>query len=324
MKTVGIIGASGYTGHELLKILKNHPDVTIKLINSRSFVGQKVSSLYQDFTGDDVYSGLSYQQINDLNLDLLFLALPNGLSKQVIKQLDGRAKLIDLSADYRFQDPKMYETIYGNKAAYDKNPWVFGLPELFRGEIEGAQLVSNPGCYVTASILAALPIQAQAERIIFDCKSGWSGAGRESTYAKNPELIKDNVIAYNLTSHRHKYEIEQFITVPLSFTPHVFNTFQGMLCTAHIILKGQLEPKHVRSLYQKFYADSPFVKITHAIPQVADTRKTNFCHIGGFEIDESNQLVVISTIDNLWKGASGQAIQNMNLMLGLEETSGLL
>lgn len=325
MKSVGIIGASGYTGHELVKLLGRHELVDVKVLNSRNYADQKISSLYRDFQGEEVYTGYSFEEINALELDLLFLALPHAKSMDTIAALNTtKTKLIDLSADYRFKDDKTYEQVYGRAPLKTEYDWVYGLPELFKSDIQNAHAVANPGCYATASILAAYPVREDATHIIFDCQSGWSGAGRDSRYAKNPELLQDNLIAYSLTKHRHKYEIEQFINTPLSFTPHVFNTFQGMMCTAHILLKDTADAGEIMKRYQDFYADTAFVRVNEAIPDVRQTQKTNFCDIGGFEIDETNQLVVVSTLDNLWKGAAGQAIQNMNLMLGFEETAGLV
>jgi N-acetyl-gamma-glutamyl-phosphate reductase len=325
MKSVGIIGASGFTGHELVKLLGNHESVDLKVRNSRNYAGKKVSSLYSSFQGDDEYTGYSLDEINEFELDLIFLALPHAKSMDTIAGLNTtKTKLIDLSADYRFKDADTYEKVYGRAPLSTEHTWVYGLPELFKADIQKAHAVANPGCYATASILAAYPVKDLATHIVFDCKSGWSGAGRDSSYAKNPEQLHDNIIAYNLTKHRHKYEIEQFITTPLSFTPHVFDTFQGMMCTAHILLKDSASSAQVMKRYQDFYANAAFVRVTEAIPQVRQTQKNNFCDIGGFEIDETNQLVVVSTLDNLWKGAAGQAVQNMNLMLGFEETAGLI
>lgn len=323
-KKIGIIGASGYTGYELIKILKNHPQVQVEVLNSRSFAGKKVSSLYNDFKGEETYTGFSYEEINSLGLDLVFLALPHLHAMDAVEKLDPGIKIIDLSADHRFKDPAIYEQVYGKQMKNTDKNWVYGLPELFKKEIKSAQFLANPGCYATGSILAAYPVQDMAERVIMDCSSGWSGAGRNSIYAKNPDVIKDNLIAYNLVKHRHKYEIQQFIKPKLSFTPHVFDTFQGMMCTAHIILKGEHEPDEIKKLYESFYKDSLFVRIKNDTPQVSDTQLSNYCDIGGFEIDESGQLVVVSTLDNLWKGASGQAVQNMNLMLGFDEAAGLV
>ncbi|HEX5455807.1 MAG TPA: N-acetyl-gamma-glutamyl-phosphate reductase [Candidatus Saccharimonadales bacterium] len=323
-KRVGIIGASGYTGQELLTVLANHPSVEVEVLNSRRFAGKKASSLYKDYAGDEVYTGFSYPEINSLKLDLIFLALPHGLSMDAVKELDENTRIIDLSADYRFKNPDEYKKIYGKAAPYKENTWVYGLPELFKEEIKKAKRVANPGCYATGSTLAVYPIREMAERVIMDCKSGWSGAGRNSVYAEDTSLIKDNLIAYNISKHRHKYEINQFLKTKLSFTPHVFDTFQGMMCTAHIVLNHDVSREEIIKLYEDFYKDAPFTRVKESIPAVRDTQKTNFCDIGGFEIDETGQLVVVATLDNLWKGASGQAVQNMNLMLGLAETEGLL
>lgn len=323
MKKVGILGASGYTGHELLKLLKKHPGIEVIILNSRSYEGQKVSELYPDYTGDDTYTNYSFEEINGLRPDLVFCALPHRVSMDSIAQLDESIKVVDLSADYRFKDTEKYEEVYKREHIDNDHGAVYGLPELFKEQIKTARLVANPGCYATAATLAVYPVQQYASHIILDCKSGWSGAGKESVYAKDPDVIKDNIIAYSLTRHRHKYEIEQFIKTKLSFTPHVIDTFQGMMCTAHVILKEELSPEAVRKLYEDFYRDSAFVRISDAIPDIKHTQKTNLCYIGGFEIDDTNQLVVVSTIDNLIKGASGQAVHNMNLMLGFEENAGL-
>jgi N-acetyl-gamma-glutamyl-phosphate reductase len=322
MKRIGIIGASGYAGHELTKLLSKHPGIELKVLNSQSFAGQKVTELYPDYDGDESFTGYSYDAINRLGLDLVFLALPHGLSMIAVQKLGATTRIIDLSPDYRFADGDMYEHVYGKRAPKAHGA-VYGLPELFADQIKDARIVANPGCFATAAILSAYPIQEHASHIIFDCKSGWSGAGRDSRYAKDPSVSRDNIIPYNLTKHRHKYEIEQFITAPLSFTPHVLDTFRGLMCTAHILLKDDICEDEVVSLYQDFYRDRAGVRVSTEIPQLSDTQGTNLCTIGGFEIDEARQLVVVSTIDNLLKGAAGQAVQNMNLMLGFEETQGL-
>jgi len=324
MKSVGILGASGYTGYELLKLLKNHPDLSLTVLNSRQYGGQPVSRLYPDYKGTETYTNYSLEQVNQLKPDLIFSALPHKVSMEAVEQMDKAIKVIDLSADYRFKDTKKYEQVYDRRHLNSSHGAVYGLPELFEKQIKQARLVANPGCYATAAILAVYPVQKYAHHVVLDCKSGWSGAGKASDYAKNQSIIRDNLVAYNLTNHRHKYEIEQFITTKLSFTPHVIDTFQGMMCTAHVLLDKRLSSKEALKLYQDFYYDSPFVQVTKAIPQITHTQKTNFCHIGGFEVDDANRLVAVSTIDNLLKGASGQAVQNMNLMLGFDQAKGLL
>ncbi len=327
MKKIGIIGASGYTGYELIKILKKHSGVELVILNSKTYEGQPVSSLYPDFEDNELkFTNYSVEDINSMDVDLLFFCLPHKASMEFVKQINPKIKKIDLSADYRFKKFEEYEKVYGlehiDKEGLKKA--VYGLPEINKDKIKKAKLIANPGCYVTASLLASLPIHNLAKYIVLDCKSGWSGAGKESAYAKDQSIIKDNLVAYKLTKHRHKYEISQFIKPKISFTPHVIDTFQGMMCTAHILLKKEISKEEVTKLYEEFYKDCAFVKVLKdKVPEVKDTQKTNYCYIGGFEIDENNQLVVVSTIDNLLKGASGQAVQNMNLMLGFNENEGL-
>ncbi len=324
MITVGVIGASGFTGHELVKLLTTHKKVSLQVINSHTLKGKKISEIYPDFLGDDRYTDFTLEEINAKKLDLLFLALPHGYSAEIASRLNSSLKIIDLGAEFRFADIKKYEAVYHVKSPMKKNSAIYGLPELNKKKISHADIVANPGCYATACLLSVLPIQNFAKYIVFDCKSGWSGAGKESVYAKNPELLKENLIPYNLTHHRHKYEIEQFISPKISFTPHVINTFRGLLCTAHILLKKKIKKERLMKIYAQFYKDAPFVEISKEIPEITNVQKTNICKIGGFEIDENNQLVMVSVIDNLLKGASGQAVQNMNIMFGFNEDEGLL
>ena len=320
MKQVGIIGASGYTGYELIKILKKHPKVKLAILNSGSSAGQFVKSCYPDFWDSDLkFTNASMDEIN--KLDAVFLAVPHMAAMDIVPKL--KCRIIDLSADYRFGNPENYKKAYGTEHKDKKTKAVYGLPELFCEDIKKVKLIANPGCYATGMILSSYPIQKLADYIVFDCKSGWSGAGKTSAYAKDPSLIKDNLIAYKLTSHRHKYEVEQFIKTKLSFTPHVFDTFQGMMITSHILLKKNEKPEEIKKKYIEFYKNCPFVEISEKIPDVHSVQKTNKIIIGGFEIDENNQLVIVAVLDNLLKGASGQAVQNMNLMFGFEETEGL-
>jgi N-acetyl-gamma-glutamyl-phosphate reductase len=323
MKKVGIIGASGYTGYELVKLLTEHSKVDLMVLNSRSYAGKKVKELYPYFDEDIKFTGYSIDEINSLNLDLLFLALPHGESMKIVPKLKKRMKIVDLGADYRFKKFEKFEEVYGISHSDKGRKAVFGLPELFREKIKKAKLVANPGCYVTASVLAGLPIQKFAKYIVFDCKSGWSGAGKESVYAKDEDVIKDNIQAYKLVKHRHKYEIEQFVKTKMSFTPHVINTYRGLMCTMHAVLRDGLSREEILKLYKEYYKGEGFVKVMNEVPDLHKVQETNECSIGGFEIDENNQLVVVSVIDNLIKGASGQAVQNMNLMLGFLENEGL-
>lgn len=318
----GIIGASGYTGYELLKILSRHKNADLAFLNSKSHNGQTVKSVYSDFWDEKLkFTNLSMDEINKTKADVVFTALPSKESIEVVRKL--KVRVIDLSADFRFSDPKVYEKIYGIKNNSGINA-VYGLPEMFRKEIKKAKVVANPGCYATACLIAALPIQKLAGNIIFDCKSGYSGAGARPAYVNQPENYSDNIIAYNITKHRHKYEIGQFIKTKLSFTPHVIPTFRGLMCTMHAMLKKKGDGEKIKKLYKNFYVNEPFVRIMDKIPELHDVQNNNSCCLGGFETDENNQLVIISVIDNLLKGASGQAVQNMNIMFGLDEGEGLL
>jgi N-acetyl-gamma-glutamyl-phosphate reductase len=324
MKSVGIIGASGYTGFELIKILKRHKGVELKVLNSESYFGKKVNELYPDYFGEERYTNFSFDEINKIKLDCVFLAVPHTKAFEIVLKL--KCKIVDLSADYRFKKVEKYEAVYGveHLDKVNNKKVVYGLPEMFREKIKKAKLVANPGCYATVCLLSALPIQKLAKYIVFDCKSGWSGAGKASAYAKDPSIISENIQAYKLINHRHKYEIEQFLKTKISFTPHVIDAFQGMMATTHILLKKRMSKGEVIKIYEDAYKNEPFVKvITGIVPEIRDVQKTNYCHIGGFDIDENNQLVVVGVIDNLIKGASGQAVENMNLMLGFKEDEGL-
>jgi len=317
----GIIGASGYTGYELIKILSKHKNADLAFLNSKSHNGQYVKSVYGDFWDDNLkFTGYSLDEINKKNADVIFTALPSKEAIEIAPKI--KAKVIDLSADFRFSNPKIYEKVYGIKND-SKIKAVYGLPELFKKKIKNAKVIANPGCYATACLIAALPIQKLASNIIFDCKSGYSGAGIKPTYANQPENYSDNILPYNITKHRHKYEIEQFIKTKLSFTPHVIPVFRGLMCTMHAILKKKIKSNKIKKIYEEFYKGDPFTKIMDKLPELHVVQNTNYCCLGGFEIDENNQLVVISVLDNLLKGASGQAVQNMNIMFGFDEKEGL-
>ena len=323
MRKVGIIGASGFTGHELVKILKKHKKVKLVVINSKTYAGKKIKSLYKTYKGKETYDNFSVDELNLMNLDCIFLCVPHKEALKIVPKLKAK-KIIDLSADYRFKNIKTYESVYKTKFPKKSNKAIYGLPELNKSKIKSAKLIANPGCYPTASLLATLPIDKLAKYIVIDAKSGWSGAGKQSPFAKDSKLLENNIIPYNLTAHRHLPEIEQFLKTKISFTPHVIDTFQGLMATTHILLKKKTSKKATIKKFENYYKNDPFVKIIkNKIPEIKDVTNTNYCHIGGFEIDDNNQLVIIAVIDNLLKGASGQAVQNMNLALGFKETEGL-
>lgn len=307
-KRIGIIGASGYTGFELIKLLKLRQEIELFALNSETCAGKKVKEIYSESNCELLFTNYSLKEIDSLDCALIFLCMDEGYAKMAIKNLN--CKIIDLSRDLRFSEDIVY-----------------GLPEIYRNKIKSARIVANPGCYATASILGALPVVKNklAKHIIFDCKSGYSGAGRTPSYLNNPDNYPDNVIPYKISQHPHRTEIRKYLEFEkISFTPHVVPLFRGIMCTIHIILKRKIKTNDVQTIFKEFYKNQPFIKIPDRIPELHDVQNTNLCCIGGFEIDDTNQLVIISTIDNLVKGASGQAVQNMNLMLGFKETEGLL
>lgn len=330
MIKAGIIGASGYTGGELLRLLVNHPDVSLELATSRSLAGKPVTSTHRYLEG---FLDLKYENPDPEDLrkrcDVVFVAVPHGTAMNYVPELlDGSTKVIDLSADYRLDIPT-FEQIYGMKHR-DPRKAVYGLVEL-HPEAAKEEFVANPGCFPTGAILAAAPLAAAGliDIAVFDSKTGVSGAGVSPTETSHYPNIAENIIAYKLTAHRHRAEILQELTrldgklKNINFTPHVIPSIRGIFTTAHLFTKEPLSTGDVQGIYEEFYRDKPFVRLPGGVPSLTAVRGSNFCDIG-FEADkENNRVVVLSAIDNLVKGASGQAIQNMNLMFGLAETRGL-
>ncbi len=327
---IGIIGGSGYTGGELLRLLAQHPEANISAVTSRSRKGQKVSDTHAHLRKicDIEFEELSAEDVASRS-DIVFTAVPHGTAMQVVpKLLDSGVKVIDLSADYRLKSD-VFEKVYKIKHT-DPRSAIYGIPEL-HPEVAEQEFVANPGCYPTGASLAAAPLAKAGliERVVFDSKSGISGAGAEPTEVSHYPNMAENIQAYKLTSHRHRAEIVQELKrldrglKSISFTPHVIPSVRGILTTAHIFVKKDLSEEEVTAIYWNFYRDKPFIRLIKGIPMLSSVRCSNFCDIG-FEIEKgSDRIVVISAIDNLVKGASGQAIQNMNLMFGLPETTGL-
>lgn len=325
-KRVAIIGASGFTGLTLLRIASRHPHVEIVALDSPSFAGKPVRALYPHYRGKAVFTGHTIKQIADLAPDLVFTAMPNGQAMKIVPRLPASTKAVDLAADYRFKDLRVFEKVYGMKHADRRRGAVYGLPEIHRGEIAAARVVGNPGCYVTASILSALPLARAGliDKVVFDGKSGYSGAGRSASEGGKVETFRDNVTAYKLDFHRHRPEIDQILGLKCSFSPQVVGLFRGILVTAHVYPAKTLSRSRLVAMYRRFYAGAPFVDVWDGgVPSLHDVQGTNLCLIGGFERDHTGRVVIVSVIDNLVKGASGQAMQNANLMLGLPETEGL-
>ena len=334
---VSIIGATGYTGAELVKILLRHPRVEIETITSQSFAGKKISEVYPWLSTDLVCQSLDVERIVSFS-SFIFLALPHGASMEVVRKLYLRRKrIVDLSADFRLESPLVYEKWYG--VAHKKKDLlkqaIYGLPELYREKIKGARLVANPGCYPTSTILSLAPLLKfdliKEDSIIVDSKSGVTGAGRKLTLKTHFPEVNENLSAYQVGCHRHIPEIEQELAklaqkeVKITFVPHLVPLNRGILSTCYAGLKDPLKPNDLVKAFEDFYREEPFVEILPqgCFPQVKDVVNSNRCRIGLMVDEKKRQVIVISTIDNLGKGASSQAVQNMNIMCGFEETMGL-
>jgi len=329
MINVAIVGASGYTGGELLRFLKYHPRVEVVAVTSRQYAGIPVRKVHPHLHEVD----LTFENHSpaDIDADLVFTATPHGTSMKIVPELVDRGlKVVDLSGDYRFDDISLYEKCYDLKHIHPMEA-VYGLPEINRNKIKEADLVANPGCFPTGAILASLPLvkEAIAEKIIIDSKTGVSGAGIKPTDVTHFPNCSDNVIPYAVTTHRHMPEIQEKLRnygkVNVSFTPHLVPVIRGILTTVHCFPIQEVTPQEMWEIYIETYQNEPFVDVLELgeIPRVSAVRGSNHCHIGCFEIDENGRLVLISAIDNLVKGASGQAVHNMNLMCGFTETMSL-
>ena len=331
-----IIGASGYSGAELLRVLSSHPGVRVRKVTAASSAGQRVDALYPAFAGQ---CDLAYDELVPAGLegiDVAFVALPSGEAMKVVPLLKERVgKIIDLGGDFRLRSPELYERYYRrpHTALELLSGAVYGLPEINRDAIAAASLVANPGCYPTGAILALLPALRHGiinpGGIIINSLSGVSGAGRSASVEMSFAEVNENVRAYKIGTHQHIPEIETVLsgasgtTVTASFVPHLIPVTRGIYTTAHAGLAVTVTAEELLTLYGEYYASHPFVRITGKVPQILAVTRTNYCDIGIAVEGRTNQLIVISVIDNLVKGAAGQAVQNMNLMFGLPETTGL-
>ncbi|MCX7792838.1 MAG: N-acetyl-gamma-glutamyl-phosphate reductase [Thermodesulfovibrionales bacterium] len=337
MFSVAICGGSGYTGVELLRLLLQHPDVEIKVLTSEKSAGKKIYEVFPHLKGisDLTLEPLEKESIKD-RADIFFLALPHGTSQEVADYLikNGK-KVIDLSADYRLKDPNIYEQWYKTPHRFvdTLSQAVYGLPELYREKIKKASLIANPGCYPTGAILALYPALKAGiideSTIIIDAKSGVSGAGRKAELNYSFSEVNESFRAYGITNHRHTPEIEQIIneisgrSVRINFTPHLLPLDRGILTTAYVKLKKDISEDDILHLYREAYKMELFIRITDHLPDIKYVRGINFCDIKPVVNKRTGTLIVVSAIDNLVKGAAGQAIQNMNIILGIEETKGL-
>ena len=339
MTKIGVLGASGYTGLELIRILLNSKQVKISAITSEKYTRTNISDIFPFFKGrlDLIYETLSPEVISE-KCDFVFSALPHKTSMSVIPSLlKAGKKAVDLSADYRLKSPDIYKEWYKEEHTSPEllGSAIYGIPELKRKKIKAASLVANPGCYPTSVILALAPLIKEniinTDKIIIDSKSGVTGAGRKVEEALLFAECNENFKSYSLASHRHTPEIEQEISeiagkkIKITFVPHLLPVNRGILSTIYSDLISDLTSDKILKIYENFYKGERFIRIMgHGkSPQLRSVLGSNYCDIG-FQIDRrTKRIIVISAIDNLVKGAAGQAVQNMNIMLGFEEYAGL-
>ncbi len=338
MLTVGVVGGTGYTGAELLRLLVMHPQVSLKYVTSRSEAGTKVADLFPNLRG---FTDVQFTEpaVDTLaECELVFFATPNGTAMQMVPQLiEKGVRVIDLAADFRLQDVALWKQWYGvDHACVDVlQEAVYGLPEINRAAIKTARVIANPGCYPTATTLGFLPLiendLIDDQHLIADAKSGVSGAGRGASVATLQAESSENFKAYAVHGHRHLPEIKQTLAmaasheVGLTFVPHLVPMIRGIEATLYATLKKPVATSELHQLYQARYADEPFVDVLPEgmMPETRSVKGANICRISLFRPQDGDTVVVSSVIDNLMKGAAGQAIQNMNIMFELEETLGL-
>ena len=331
MYKIGILGATGFTGSELIKLLSDHNQVEITYVGTSSKVGKAIYEVCPELDKSFDLILEPAEVIFEKELDIIFVALPHGAAMGYIKKLweTTSAKIIDLSADFRFKSKEVYEKWYIPHIATNLlAEAVYGLPETRgREAIANGRLIANPGCYVTAATLAFKPLIATGNfvegSLIVDAKSGYSGAGRKFLESFDPKYDLAKFSAYKIGEHRHQAEMIQNLKTEILFSPHLLPVFRGILATCYVTLKEKITQAEIESLYKQFFASESFVKVVETPPNIVDVTNTNNAHIWLKYLEDSNRLVIISVIDNLIKGASGQAIQNMNIMLGLPETTGL-
>ena len=336
MKKIGIVGATGYTGVELLRFLVNHPNIEITMVTSRANAGSRVDAMFPNLRG---YLDLEFvaPDIEALaECDLVFFATPNGIAMQsTVALIEAGTKVIDLAADFRIKDVDVWQEWYGMTHACPEllSSAVYGLPEINREQIKNADVVANPGCYPTAVTLGLLPLLKSGciefDDIIADTKSGVSGAGRKANVGTLLCEAGESFKAYAVSGHRHQPEIAQTLStvagedVGLTFLPHLVPMIRGI--EASLYVKKSATNCDLNTLYQEFYKNEPFVDVLSegTPPETRSVRGSNICQISPNQPKHTDRIIILSVIDNLVKGAAGQAVQNMNLMLGFEETTGL-
>ncbi|WP_423801284.1 N-acetyl-gamma-glutamyl-phosphate reductase [Neobacillus sp. SAB-20_R2A] len=334
-----IIGGTGYGAIELIRLIQKHPYLEVGSVISNSQAGSNFSESYPHLSEiiEQPLEKFDVQNIAKEN-EVVFLATPSGVSSNLVPQLmETGIKCIDLSGDFRLRSPEVYETWYKHSPAPENylNEAVYGLSEIYGENIKNANLISNPGCYPTASTLGLIPILksnlADCDSIIIDAKSGVSGAGRGLSLTSHYAEINENLKAYKLGAHQHIPEIEQILTdesgqpITLSFTTHLVPMTRGIMCSIYLKLKEKVTTEDVHQIYDEFYKNKPFIRVRPVgkVPATKEVWGSNYCDIGLHVDPRTNRLTIISVIDNLVKGAAGQAIQNANIMNGWDERAGL-
>jgi N-acetyl-gamma-glutamyl-phosphate reductase len=335
---VGIVGATGYTGVELLRLLVQHPEVEVTVLTSQKYAGVPIDQVFPSLTGrlQIKCEELTIDRISQ-KVDFIFTAVPHKTAMETVPLFYQKGKrVVDLSADFRFKDPEVYERWYQKHTCVDLLPEsVYGLPELHREEIKNAKIVGSPGCYPTGALIGLIPLikdgMISYENIVIDSKSGVSGAGRDVVLGSLFCEVNEGVKAYKIFDHRHLPEIEQELgqlaqkKITVTFVPHLIPMDRGILTTLYVKLSKKMKTEDVLSTFQEYYRGEPFIRIypKGKIPNTKDVRGSNYCDIGVIVNESDSRGVVVTAIDNLVKGASGQAVQNMNIMLGYPETMGL-
>jgi N-acetyl-gamma-glutamyl-phosphate reductase len=339
VKRIGVLGASGYTGADAVRLLARHPNARITALTANTHAGKSMNDVFPHFFMLDLPKLVEWEKVDWTKLDAVFCGLPHGTTQEIIAAVlkaNPNIKVLDMSADFRLRDKNAYAQWYGHehRALELQNEAVYGLTEFYRNEITAARLVACPGCYPTAVLLALVPLARSklidVEDLVIDAKSGITGAGRGLKQNTLFSEAGEGMSAYSVGTHRHSAEIEQEIgvaagsRVTVNFTPHLIPMSRGEYCTCYVKLKGS-SADDLRAALEKAYRDEPFVHVTPrgVLPQTQNVRGSNYVQIGVFPDRIKNRAIVISTLDNLVKGSAGQAIQNMNLMFGFPETTGL-
>lgn len=337
MIKVGIIGATGYAGSELVRLITQHPKAELVTMTSQSYAGQEYKEVYSNYSHLDYVCEEEHIEEMAEKCDVIFLALPHGVaSKKINADILSKTNIIDLGADFRIQDVDVYEKWYTTHYSKDILPEaVYGLCEINRDKIKGKRIVANPGCYTSCSILSLYPLVKEGmidlSSIIIDAKSGATGAGRGLSLGNHYCELNESVKAYKVASHRHTPEIEEQLSIAagqdivLNFTPHLIPMDRGILATCYATLNKKYTYDDIRKAYEKHYGNEHFIRLTKegVFPETKWVKGSNFVDIG-FTVDErTNRVIVIGALDNLFKGAAGQAVQNMNIIMGIEETTGI-